>query len=177
MSLENVPLGDGTISVRIGAERKFNINALGPEVLSQSLVAAAGSIPSSLRTVILDSLMDWVDPDIDTRVNGADEEAYLVEPNLPLLRPYLVKNGPLDDISELLLIRGITPELYYGMQEGFPTPTHAHGHGVWRFWIYRLVQHLGRVSGQHQHSLQGSDSNATGHGSQPGVGSHRGGLV
>ena len=39
-------------------------------------------VDSFQSAVILDSLMDWVDPDIDTRVNGADEEAYLVEPNL-----------------------------------------------------------------------------------------------
>jgi general secretion pathway protein K len=28
--------------------------------------------------------------------------------------PYQAKNGPLDDISELLLIKGVTPDLYWG---------------------------------------------------------------
>ena len=50
ISLENVPLGDGTISVQIeDAERKFNINALGPEILNQSLMYI-GSITSDLRS-------------------------------------------------------------------------------------------------------------------------------
>ena len=142
MSLENVSLGDGTISVRIeDAERKFNINALGPEILSQSLMYMG--VDSFQSAVILDSLMDWVDPDIDTRVNGADEEAYLVEPNLPLLGPYLVKNGPLDEISELLLIRGITPELYYGMQGGLPAPNMPMGMGYGDFGFIDLFNTLG----------------------------------
>jgi len=29
--------------------------------------------------------------------------------------PYEAKNGPIDDLAELLLIRGITPELYWGL--------------------------------------------------------------
>src|SRR5207245_422222 len=30
--------------------------------------------------------------------------------------PYVAKNGPIDDISELLLIHGITPQMYWGPQ-------------------------------------------------------------
>src|SRR5208283_2756093 len=43
------------------------------------------------------------------RVEGAETDYYQG------LKPsYSAKNGPIDDISELLLIKGVTPEIYYG---------------------------------------------------------------
>ena len=63
--------------------------------------------------MIVDSILDWMDPDLEPRLNGVDGEAYLVEPNPPF-PPYLSKNGPIDHITELLLIRGIEPALFYG---------------------------------------------------------------
>src|SRR5260221_482777 len=47
--------------------------------------------------------------DNDTRINGAESEYYKT-----LDPPYVAKNGPIDDLSELLLIKGITPEMYWG---------------------------------------------------------------
>ena len=72
---------------------------------------------------ILDSLMDWVDPDIDTRVNGADEEAYLVEPNLPLLGPYLVKTVPWMTSRNCYSFEASLPNSIMACREGFRPPT------------------------------------------------------
>ena len=113
ISLRDVSLGDGIINVKIeDLERKFNVNVHGPEIIAQALLYMG--VESFQSSVIMDSLMDWVDPDLMVRTNGADEEDYLAEPNPPF-PPYLVKNGPIDDLSELLFIRGITPEIYYGI--------------------------------------------------------------
>lgn len=54
------------------------------------------------------AVLDWLDTDNDTRFpNGAEDEYYT-----RLDVPYRAANGPLADRSELLLIRGITPEIY-----------------------------------------------------------------
>jgi general secretion pathway protein K len=42
-------------------------------------------------------------------MQGAKSEYYQ-----SLQPPYLAKNGPIDDMSELLLVKNITPELYWG---------------------------------------------------------------
>jgi general secretion pathway protein K len=44
-----------------------------------------------------------------TRLNGAESDYYQ-----SLSPPYRAKNAPLDRVQELLLIRGVTPELYQG---------------------------------------------------------------
>jgi general secretion pathway protein K len=64
---------------------------------------------------ILNSLKDWMDSGDDdaiTGLSGAETSYYRDrEP------PYPSRNGPLTDLSELLLVKGITPELYYGTRE------------------------------------------------------------
>src|SRR5262249_5719734 len=49
------------------------------------------------------------------RVNGAESDYYQ---GLP--RPYVAKNAPMDAIEELLLIKGVTPELFYGKNDQYP---------------------------------------------------------
>jgi type II secretory pathway component PulK len=58
---------------------------------------------------IASSIMDWLDPDDDTRTNGAESDYYQT-----LNPPYNAKNGPLDTLDELLLVKGVTPQLLYG---------------------------------------------------------------
>jgi len=65
-------------------------------------------------STIVDSVVDWVDRDDEEGVNGAETRFYLDRDP-----PYPAKNGDFDSIEELLQIRGITPELYYGV-EGVP---------------------------------------------------------
>ncbi len=55
------------------------------------------------------ALRDFVDWDSDVRPEGAEQEYY---DSLP--RPYTIRNGPLDTLDELLLVRGFTPSLLYG---------------------------------------------------------------
>lgn len=62
---------------------------------------------------ILDGIKDWIDKDDETTGTGGAESAYYST----LKRPYAVKNGPLDCIDELLMIKGMTKELYYGTRD------------------------------------------------------------
>ena len=70
---------------------------------------------------IVNSVKDWLDSgddDASTGLSGAESNYYE-----DLDPPYASRNGPIPDLNELLLIKGITPELYYGQGE---TPGLAH---------------------------------------------------
>lgn len=58
---------------------------------------------------IADSILDWLDEDDEPRDFGYEGEYYEGLPN-----PYSCKNGPLDSLDELLLVRGVTPQLLFG---------------------------------------------------------------
>lgn len=63
---------------------------------------------------VVDSMLDWCDAGSERRAKGA-ENAYYQKRD----PPYLAKNGAFDSPEELLLVRGVTPELYYG-SDGVP---------------------------------------------------------
>lgn len=61
---------------------------------------------------ILDALKDWMDSEDDNRITGAggaESDWYM-----HLLQPYPCKNAPVDDIGELLRIRGMQPTIFHG---------------------------------------------------------------
>ncbi len=110
ISLQNVELGNGRFSVKItDNERKFNINlALNNYAVLQQALILIGADASEIPTIV-GSIQDWIDPDDETHVNGAETDYYQ-----SLMPPYVAKNGPIDDLSELLFIKGITPDVYWG---------------------------------------------------------------
>lgn len=113
ISLTDVRLGEGRINVRIqDLERKFNVNVVDEPFLDRTMQVIG--VDSVAAEVIVDSLLDWLDGNQEPRLNGADGEDYITTPNPPF-PPYMPKNGPIDHIAELLLIRGIEPSLYYGL--------------------------------------------------------------
>jgi len=108
VSLDNYQLGNGKFSIKItDLERKFNINMANDQILQQALVLVG--LDASQIPVISDSVQDWIDNDDVPRVEGAENSYYQ-----GLNPPYYAKDGPIDDLSELLLIRGVTPEIYWG---------------------------------------------------------------
>jgi general secretion pathway protein K len=102
------PLGDGVVNVRVtDEESKLPINRASPEQLKR-LVILMGVDPFD-ADVIVDSILDWIDENDLVRLNGAEDDYYL-----SLSPPYRAKNGPIDRVEELLLVRGVTPEIFYG---------------------------------------------------------------
>jgi len=61
---------------------------------------------------IVDSLIDWIDEDDKESDFGAESGYYQ-----SLAKPYSCRNGPVQYIEELLLVKGITPELLFGTGE------------------------------------------------------------
>jgi general secretion pathway protein K len=62
----------------------------------------------SLDERLADAVVDWIDPDAEPRFpDGAEDEVYMaMDP------PYRAANSPMAHPSELLLVRGFTPEIF-----------------------------------------------------------------
>lgn len=113
MDLPAIGAGEGTLQVKIvDEEGKIAVNRLvgsnGADVNEdveerlRSLIERLGGKPE-----IVDALIDWMDVNDDmTGTAGAEEDTYR---NLG----YHVKNGPLDSIDELLLVKGFDKEVLY----------------------------------------------------------------
>ena len=76
---------------------------------------------------VVDAIIDWLDSDDEPEPDGVETEYYM-----QLDPPFMAKNGPMDSIEELLLIPGITPEVYYGDPDKDQLPLSdlltVHGH-------------------------------------------------
>jgi general secretion pathway protein K len=122
MSLQDFQIGEGTVSLTLAEqESKININtADGP--LLQQVLSVQGADPNSI-SVVSDSVLDWIDADDNTRPAGAESDYYL-----GLNPPYYAKNAPMDSIEELLLVKGVTPEMFKGTPPE-DAPQHQLGFG------------------------------------------------
>jgi len=58
---------------------------------------------------LIDAIKDWIDPDDDATRFGAENGYYQ-----SLENPYSCKNGPMESLGQMLLIKGVTQELFYG---------------------------------------------------------------
>jgi hypothetical protein len=105
---------DGNISsTRYGLENesdRLNLN-----LVMQAEQAKAGGGEAMLMNLpgmtqdIADSILDWMDPNDETRGDGASSDYYAGLPS-----PYVPRNGPLGSVEELLLVQGITPDMMFG---------------------------------------------------------------
>lgn len=89
----------------------------------KSLLMALPEMTEEIAVAIL----DWLDEDDDTEL-GAEVAYYS-----GLQPPYAPKNGPLETVEELLLVRGVTPELLFGMdsnRNGMIDPHEMTGEGT-----------------------------------------------
>ncbi len=101
----------GQCEIKITGEAgKVNINTVSEATL-RKIIGQMG-VEEDVRDIVTDSILDWIDADDFYRVNGAENDYYR-----SLKEPYDCKNGPLDSIEELLLVRGVTPTLFYGKKE------------------------------------------------------------
>jgi general secretion pathway protein K len=129
-----LPIGDGTATVRVIDETgKINVNALVSEAAIPQQTAGArlpqmqrGTQPREAQTVspwiqiiqdlfqrlgvdpaLVGALIDWIDlDDIATGSGGAESSFYRA-----LEKPYPSRNGPMETIAELRLIKGFTDEV------------------------------------------------------------------
>ncbi len=107
-------VGEGEYSVEIQDESgKINLNFV-QEPQLKALMEALGIGPPD-SDIIVDSIQDWRDPDNLRHANGAEDDYYQ-----SLNPPYKAKNGRFDTVEELLLVRGVTRDYFYGRIERTP---------------------------------------------------------
>ncbi|MFA0750571.1 MAG: hypothetical protein SLRJCFUN_000974 [Candidatus Fervidibacter sp.] len=109
---------DGQFIVRITDETgKLNLNTADRATLVAFFTQVTGD--GALAEELADSILDWRDSDDNPNPQGAESDYYL---RLP--QPYRAKNAPFDSPYELLLVKGMTRELFYGdPQQGTPPLT------------------------------------------------------
>jgi general secretion pathway protein K len=106
---ENVPVGRGSYWVTVtDEESKIPLNSASDPILRR-LFSNSGVEDEKLLSTIVDSILDWRDPDNLHRLSGAEDDYYLSLPT-----PYRAKNANFETIDELLLVKGMTPEILYG---------------------------------------------------------------
>ena len=120
ITLDNFPVGDGAVSLKITElESKFNINRANTPLLT-SVLTAMGVDASSI-SLVSDSIQDWIDTDDATKPAGAESDYYQ-----GLTPPYYAKNAPMDDIEELQLVKGVTPLMFKGGTAADPNSPFQH---------------------------------------------------
>jgi type II secretory pathway component PulK len=127
VQLKGFQLGDNvTIDLEIeDHDRKFNINVADEVLLKEALTKVVGVEEGTLAETIAQSILDWIDPDDKPRTSGAETSYYQ-----NLTPPNFCKDGPMDDISELLMIQGVTPAIYQGSGGGHVPTVHQMNRGV-----------------------------------------------
>jgi general secretion pathway protein K len=112
------PVGEGAVSIEITDESgKIDINRLGnkdPTVRNDTKAILIRlldvlEVDRNMIEPIVQATQNWVDP---VSANDCPEEFYYEQQN----PPYRCKKGLMDTLSELLLVRGVSPEIYKKIQ-------------------------------------------------------------
>ena len=117
ISIPGLPIEGGLLSGFIEDEQaKFNINTL---LVSEEWVNRFRRLCNNLDidTTFVAALLDWIDEDFEVRYPDGAEEHY---------DTYRVANRAMVDISELLLVKHVTVEIFDSLKPyitALPTPT------------------------------------------------------
>jgi type II secretory pathway component PulK len=112
---EQVPVGDAYFWVS-RADREndhlqdFGVEDEGGKININTASATMLLMLPGMTPDVADAIVDWRDPDDNPQPYGAESDYYGSLPS-----PYRAKNAPFETVEELLLVKGVTPELLYGM--------------------------------------------------------------
>ena len=107
-----IRLSPGGVELWVKMEReqgRLNINNASDASIRQKVMEILGEEEEMEGDRLADAILDWRDPDNLTRLSGA-EAGYYEAKGLP----YVPGNGPFQTLTELLLVRGMSPELFWG---------------------------------------------------------------
>jgi general secretion pathway protein K len=92
---------------------KLNINSVNDSTRGQleKIFTDSGVEVEDVDTIV-DSILDWIDTNEEHHLNGAEEDYYR-----SLDRPYSSKDGSMDSIDELLLVKGMNRDILYGSKQ------------------------------------------------------------
>jgi general secretion pathway protein K len=94
-------------------EEGWAVNEVQKKVWLNLLSAEEFELGEEEAENIIEAIIDWIDTDDDVFGFGGAEASHYQSLEIP----YLPRNGPMEFIEELLLVRGITNELFYGTDE------------------------------------------------------------
>ncbi len=101
---------DMEVLVRVGKEaRKTNLNQASDAQIRDRIIQWLGEDRFDEAEQLADAILDWRDPDDLTRTNGAEADDYEARG-----LDYKPSNGPFNLLTELLLVRGVTGDLFWG---------------------------------------------------------------
>ncbi len=110
----SVEIGDVVCDVYISSENgKLNINDINKknrEIFKNFLTNIGIDINDA--DIISDSMLDWLDTDDLTHINGAEDGYYGSLPD-----PYSSKDAVFSSAEEMTLIRGVTPEIFENIKD------------------------------------------------------------
>ncbi len=86
---------------------RINLNKADQPTLLRLFLAANPKMDPTTANAIAQSIIDWRDTDDATMQQGAETTYYKL-----LSKPYEARNGPLESVEELQMIKGITREIY-----------------------------------------------------------------
>ncbi len=99
--LSDIELDGCTLTISISDESgRLNINT----ATREQLLSLSG-----MTDEIADAIIDWRDSDDTEQTSGAEGGYYL-----NLNHPYVIRNGSLQTVKELLQVKGVTNTLFYG---------------------------------------------------------------
>jgi general secretion pathway protein K len=129
----NGTFGDAEYRVDfISEDGKLSLNDVQDQQLF--LLLEACGIPDNDAEIIRDSILDWRSAsNAQPHTNGAKDDYYQ-----SLNPPYYCKNGKFESVEELLLVRGVTPEYFYGHEGRDQDNNLVYMYGLSRcFTVYR----------------------------------------
>lgn len=113
-----LPVDEGSVKISISDENsKINLSVLGNEAVDKTpyyAIVQRFFMNMGLLPDFADVILDWVDIDSSRSPYGAESQDYY----LTLPSPYSAKNSAMDSIDELLMLKSMTPEIYYGLGGG-----------------------------------------------------------
>lgn len=116
----------GRININQLIDQNGNFNPEQENILTRFLNSEQFGLDPEDVSNIIDAIKDWLDPDDEVTRFGAEDSYYAAKE-----RPYSCKNSKLDFLEELLFVRGITRELFYGTKDnpGISAYLTTHGDG------------------------------------------------
>jgi general secretion pathway protein K len=112
--------GGGAATARVtDGGNCFNLNGLvrrsldggyatdGAQVAIFARLMRLTGVPAPAAERVANAAADWIDPDDQTGLQGAEDAAYLRGET-----PYRTAGAPMADVSELRAVAGVTPDLY-----------------------------------------------------------------
>jgi len=116
--LPEIPIENGIVKISISDENaKINLSILSTEFVDRTPyynIVQRFFMNMGFPIDFADTVIDWVDIDDSRSPYGAETPDYYQS----LTPPYKAKNDEMDSINELLLVKGFTPEIFYGLGGG-----------------------------------------------------------